>query len=79
MGSLSVYLPNAPLMSLHYSGSANGTDIVGWKGGWSDGTSEGHQHWTFNPQSLLGSEIHTILKNNPYLRQDFKSYISDGR
>ncbi|KAJ8475454.1 hypothetical protein ONZ51_g6552 [Trametes cubensis] len=56
----------------------NGTKIVGWKGSWSDGTSVGHQHWTFSPQSLLGSEVHTVLKNNPYLRQDFRSYISDG-
>ncbi|KAH9903481.1 Moa, A lectin from the mushroom marasmius Oreades in complex with the trisaccharide Galgalglcnac [Cubamyces lactineus] len=60
-------------------GSANGTNIVGWKGGWSDGSPEGHQLWTFNSQSLLGSEIHTLLQNNPYIRQDFKSYISDGR
>ena len=57
---------------------ANGTKIVGWNGSWNDSTSLGHQHWTFSPQSLLGHEVHTILKANPYLRQDFKSYLADG-
>ncbi|KAH9903466.1 ricin B-related lectin [Cubamyces lactineus] len=59
-------------------GSSDGTKIVGWQGSWNDGTSLGHQHWTFNPQSLLGHEVHTILRANPYLRQDFKSYKADG-
>ncbi|KAI9062306.1 carbohydrate-binding module family 13 protein [Trametes sanguinea] len=59
-------------------GSSNGTKLVGWQGGWNDGTSLGHQHWTFSPQSLLGHEIHTVLKANPYLRRDFESYQADG-
>ncbi|KAH9903479.1 hypothetical protein C8Q73DRAFT_786056 [Cubamyces lactineus] len=59
-------------------GSANGTKIVTWSGSWSDGTSKGHQHWIFSPQSLRGSEIHTLLLRNPWLRQDFKSYQADG-
>ncbi|KAI0324626.1 Moa, A lectin from the mushroom marasmius Oreades in complex with the trisaccharide Galgalglcnac [Cubamyces sp. BRFM 1775] len=59
-------------------GSSDGTKIVGWQGSWNDGTSLGHQHWTFSPQSLLGHEVHTILRANPYLRQDFKSYKADG-
>ncbi|KAI0664074.1 Moa, A lectin from the mushroom marasmius Oreades in complex with the trisaccharide Galgalglcnac [Cubamyces menziesii] len=59
-------------------GSSDGTKIVGWQGSWEDGPPPGHQHWTFSPQSLLGHEVHTILKANPYLRQDFKSYLADG-
>ncbi|KAH9903478.1 hypothetical protein C8Q73DRAFT_54592 [Cubamyces lactineus] len=65
-------------VDLLYGGIANGTKIVGWNGSWNDSTSLGHQHWTFSPQSLRGSEIHTILKNSPHLRQDFKSYQADG-
>ena len=60
------------------SSDKDGTKIVGWQGDWEDGTSFGHQHWSFSPQSLRGHEVHTTLLNNPHLRQDFKSYISDG-
>ena len=56
----------------------DGASIVGWQGSWDDGTSLGHQHWTFEPQSLRGNEVHTTLLANPYLRQDFKSYVADG-
>ncbi|KAJ8469474.1 hypothetical protein ONZ51_g8969 [Trametes cubensis] len=68
-------------IDLYDGESADGSKIVGWQSSWNDGPpgkSLGHQLWTFSPQSLFGHEIHTILKTNPYLRQDFKSYISDG-
>ncbi|KAJ8475439.1 hypothetical protein ONZ51_g6541 [Trametes cubensis] len=68
----------ATFVDLLNGGSSNGTKIVGWEGSWDDSTSLGHQHWTFSPQSLPGHEIHTILKANTYLRQDFKSYETDG-
>ncbi|KAI0664077.1 Moa, A lectin from the mushroom marasmius Oreades in complex with the trisaccharide Galgalglcnac [Cubamyces menziesii] len=57
-----------------------GPKIVGWEGYWDERKlpSMGHQLWDFYPQSLLGHEIHTILEANPYLKLDFKSYISDG-
>ena len=58
----------------------SGPKIVGWEGYWDERKlpSMGHQLWDFYPQSLLGHEIHTILEANPYLKLDFKSYISDG-
>ncbi|KAL7282828.1 hypothetical protein ACG7TL_002241 [Trametes sanguinea] len=59
-------------------GKDNGTPIVGWKGDWTDNTYEEHQLWKFSVQSLLVNEVHATLEANPYLRQDFKSYISDG-
>lgn len=59
------------------SGSANGTQIVGWQGKWND-TSAEHQHWNFNCQSITGGQVHEVLKHNPYLEQDFRSYLSDG-
>ncbi|KAI9062309.1 carbohydrate-binding module family 13 protein [Trametes sanguinea] len=58
-------------------GGGNGNQIVGWQGSWHDATSLGHQHWTFQPRSLPGNEIHATLRANHHLRQDFKSYKTD--
>nr|3PHZ_A Chain A, Ricin B-related lectin [Cerioporus squamosus]3PHZ_B Chain B, Ricin B-related lectin [Cerioporus squamosus]5MUA_A Chain A, Ricin B-related lectin [Cerioporus squamosus]5MUA_B Chain B, Ricin B-related lectin [Cerioporus squamosus]BAC87875.1 Ricin B-related lectin [Cerioporus squamosus] len=58
---------------LNGDGGGTGT-VVGWQ----NITNNTSQNWTFQKLSQTGANVHATLLACPALRQDFKSYLSDG-
>ncbi|KZV64829.1 carbohydrate-binding module family 13 protein [Peniophora sp. CONT] len=67
---------NRSFIDLAGGAGANGTKVLGWQSTWDD--SNTNQRWNFSSQSLTSAEVRTALDANPYLRSDFKSFVSDG-
>ncbi|KAF5384469.1 hypothetical protein D9757_006399 [Collybiopsis confluens] len=66
-------------MDLYGGGSANGTRIYGWSGSW-DSTSDDsfHKRWFLKRASQTSAEVSLLVRNNPDITVDFKSYLLDG-
>ncbi|KAF5389604.1 hypothetical protein D9757_004236 [Collybiopsis confluens] len=66
-------------MDLYNGGSANGTEITGWSGWWESTSDDSfHKRWSLKRASLTSAEVSLLVRNNPDITVDFKSYQLDG-